>query len=522
MARLHAKRLLRVLGALAVLAPATAAHERWVHHDLIRPFDRTLFETLCWTNVSTVVGILLAALWLSWQSRRPGSLWSSAAGRRLVLAVREWCPTLLRLSYGLTLVIFALRGQYLAPDLRAGSSVEGQFLIGTAATAGLLLILGYRTCEAAVLSLLIFGWALLRCPFDSFDLRGITPLDVVTYGEVVGIGLYLAIARSGHVGVDAWRESHARFPEDSRPVALAALRIALGATLLLLGMIKFLVPELFMGVVQNYPEIFHRPFEELFGTSEEEVVFGASAVEVCVGLFLILGVYTRVVVVVLGVVFTTTAVLFKEEVLGHLPLVGMVLVLLIEGGGSVRPLVDALRSLRGEPTRPFRWDRLTGDGALLRRSPAFMAGVAAVGLVCGATLYGAQPSLATTGPWEALLSPETGSGVYAGHKGHCTMTLEVVPKRFGLNEFFALRCTVRDAATGALLDDVHPEVEVTMPQHGHGMPTAPRTRRLGPGRYLTEGCKLHMFGTWIIQVKVMRGGELLDRISTIYEFEPGP
>ena len=43
-----------------------------------------------------------------------------------------------------------------------------------------------------------------------------------------------------------------------------------------------------------------------------------------------------------------------------------------------------------------------------------------------------------------------------------------------------------------------------MPQHGHGLPTAPRvTRALDDGRFRVEGVKFHMGGDWTVRVEVV-------------------
>jgi hypothetical protein len=43
-----------------------------------------------------------------------------------------------------------------------------------------------------------------------------------------------------------------------------------------------------------------------------------------------------------------------------------------------------------------------------------------------------------------------------------------------------------------------------MPQHGHGLMTAPRvTRALGNGRFLVEGVKFHMGGDWTLRVEIV-------------------
>jgi hypothetical protein len=42
-----------------------------------------------------------------------------------------------------------------------------------------------------------------------------------------------------------------------------------------------------------------------------------------------------------------------------------------------------------------------------------------------------------------------------------------------------------------------------MPEHDHGLPTAPRmTRYLGDGNYLVEGMKFHMNGHWQVTVSI--------------------
>ena len=42
-----------------------------------------------------------------------------------------------------------------------------------------------------------------------------------------------------------------------------------------------------------------------------------------------------------------------------------------------------------------------------------------------------------------------------------------------------------------------------MPQHGHGLPTAPQvTKDLGGGRYLVEGMKFNMRGWWTLDLAI--------------------
>ena len=42
------------------------------------------------------------------------------------------------------------------------------------------------------------------------------------------------------------------------------------------------------------------------------------------------------------------------------------------------------------------------------------------------------------------------------------------------------------------------KVDGDMPAHGHGLPTRPRVRELGKGRYVVEGMKFQMGGAWYV------------------------
>ena len=60
-------RTLPLLLASLLLGGTASAHERWVRHGLLSPFDRSLFESFTALNVATLVGVLLlvAGLWFA-------------------------------------------------------------------------------------------------------------------------------------------------------------------------------------------------------------------------------------------------------------------------------------------------------------------------------------------------------------------------------------------------------------------------------------------------------------------------
>jgi hypothetical protein len=58
-------------------------------------------------------------------------------------------------------------------------------------------------------------------------------------------------------------------------------------------------------------------------------------------------------------------------------------------------------------------------------------------------------------------------------------------------------------AEGAPVIDAMIAVDGGMPQHGHGLPTAPAvTRNFGDGRYLVEGMRFNMGGWWVIELDI--------------------
>lgn len=58
-------------------------------------------------------------------------------------------------------------------------------------------------------------------------------------------------------------------------------------------------------------------------------------------------------------------------------------------------------------------------------------------------------------------------------------------------------------AAGAPVTEAEIAISGGMPQHGHGLPTAPQvTKSLGKGRYVIEGVKFNMSGWWTFKLDV--------------------
>lgn len=65
-----------------------------------------------------------------------------------------------------------------------------------------------------------------------------------------------------------------------------------------------------------------------------------------------------------------------------------------------------------------------------------------------------------------------------------------------------------ETAAGEPVDGASITVDGGMPEHDHGLPTAPEvTRNLGDGNYLVEGLRFHMNGYWELEFTITAGGE---------------
>ncbi len=475
----------RLAGAAVLLLTVTApavAHERWVAHSLLSEFDRTLFETVCVVNVATLVGILAVGALLLHVSARMRAAASTKPDR--LSRARQWAPTIVGVTFGLGLCLLVLDNRYVAPDLVARGR-EGDGLVMLAGVAGLLLMVGFQAKLAGWASLLIFVWALLRRPFQDFDGEAISLVNVINYIDVVGVSIYLGMVGRGALAVDRRLVAESEPSPTSRARAVGLLRIFLGITLVVLGLQKFLVPELPMGVVQHYADMIYEPLRALTGVSPEGYVFTASAVEFTVGVVLILGVFTRAVMVVLFLLFSLTAFLFKGDLVGHLPLAGIVVALFIEGAGAFRvdSLLRAGRGTREPAGRSGARSATQGATALLL-------------LVLGGT------ALLVTSSCQPSGAVESTPGLTAtGRAGRFRFVLETQPALPVLNEFFTVSTSVEDLVTGEWVEGGELTFGATMPEHGHGMVTLPETSVGEDGRYLSVGCKLHMHGRWVFHVE---------------------
>lgn len=96
---------------------------------------------------------------------------------------------------------------------------------------------------------------------------------------------------------------------------------------------------------------------------------------------------------------------------------------------------------------------------------------------------------------DLALAKRTAAGLYEA-------TIAPVAPPVKVGRMHAWTVTLTDP-NGRPVDGADIAVDGGMPQHGHGLPTAPAvTQALGNGRYLIEGMKFNMPGWWEVDLGI--------------------
>lgn len=90
----------------------------------------------------------------------------------------------------------------------------------------------------------------------------------------------------------------------------------------------------------------------------------------------------------------------------------------------------------------------------------------------------------------------------ASTKGLYSIAIAPEDPAFKRNTIHSWIATVR-TADGSPVEGATIAIDGGMPQHGHGLPTAPQmTAALGEGRYRIEGVRFNMSGWWEFRLRI--------------------
>ncbi|CAB4892640.1 unannotated protein [freshwater metagenome] len=291
------------------------AHETWFVFDDVGADWGFVFQT-------ATIGLLLAALLVTLAVRVVAARWWSGVDVPAVAQLAEWTPFILRMHLGVSLVGMLSLGAFLAPPMELHWDVPSLLLGAAVLFIAILLFAGWRTRTVAWVLILLGPVAVLQ-----FGL-----LEIVQRIDLLGCAAFLVCTGAGRWSVDHER-GDARVLE---PLTIAqaawVLRVAVGVCLIVVAFNEKLAqPDLALKFLAEYSHF--NVFRELgLGVSDLQFIRIAGATEVFFGLMLISGAMPQVGVVAIGIPFNLTLFFFGDvELLGHLPIYGTMVVILILG-----------------------------------------------------------------------------------------------------------------------------------------------------------------------------------------------
>lgn len=309
----------------------TIAHETWFVGE--PPMDWSFAfksATLGLLGLALVITIAVRVI----ASRHPG-VDIPVLGR-----AAPFMPFAIRIHLAVSLIGLLSLGFYLSPAMDLEADLAG-FLLGAAmVVVAVTMATGWHAREGALL-LVAAG------PIGMLEF-GVSP--VLQRVDMLGLALFVLIAGPGRWSADYELRRALDPSPEARRRALLALRLAVGTALIVVAFVEKLAnPDMALQFLAQYPQ-FNVAQEVGLGVSDLEFVRVAGAIEVLFGLLIISGALPQAIVVIAGIPFNTTLYFFGNmELVGHLPVYGAMLVLLVYGSDPrIRPELSALhlRTLR--------------------------------------------------------------------------------------------------------------------------------------------------------------------------------
>ena len=292
-------------------ALSAPAHERWFVDSA--PADWGFFlRPLPLVLTLAVILVTVAWRWVGLKLDRPELPVLARLG-----GLVPWVPRLLGVHLGVALLALAASGSFITPTLDDLHSFGGTVLLLFEAALGVWLITGYQQRPAAALTLVLGP---IMAAFTG-------PMALLECANLAAVAAFLVIAPAG-----AERHGAVRLSDIQLRWALVVLRAGVGVALVALAFTeKFTNPSMARETLEGYPAL---NVFSLFGLHVPTDVFIviAGSIELLFGLLVLSGALPQVAVLVAMVPFNATLFLFGQtELVGHLPVYGVFLALLVYG-----------------------------------------------------------------------------------------------------------------------------------------------------------------------------------------------
>src|SRR5215213_10955115 len=257
-----------------------------------------------------------------------------------------WMPFAMRMHLAVSLVGLLSLGVYLSPAMDLQADVAGILLGAVMAVVAIGMATGYHARWAAGLLLAAGPLGMIEFGF----------LPVLQRVDMLGLALFIVLTGPGR-----WSADHElRRTADPSPAAAGqavwALKVCAGLALIVVAFAeKLAVPGMALDFLAHH-EQFNVARQVGLGWSDLEFTRVAGAIEVLFGLLLISGALSQACVLIAGIPFNATLWFFgTTELVGHLPVYGAMLVLLVYGSDPVlRPAVSSLWPFGRRPLERLR------------------------------------------------------------------------------------------------------------------------------------------------------------------------
>jgi hypothetical protein len=305
------------------------AHEMWFDSEHF-PLDWSFAgqrATLAFLVVAVILTLSVRVIARTW----PG-LDAPAIGR-----LAPYMPFAVRLHLAVSLIGLLSMGVYLSPAMDLHANAAGILLGVVMAVVAIGMATGWHARAAA--ALLVAAGPLGMLEF------GVSP--VLQRIDVLGLAVFVLCTGAGRWSADYEQGRSADPSFGSAERAIWALRVGAGVALIVVAFVEKLAnPALALDFLAHHPQ-FNVARELGIAMTDLQFVRMAGAIEVLFGLLLISGALPQICVLVAGVPFNATLWFFgTTELVGHLPVYGAMLVLLVYGSDA--KLRDAVR-------RPWPW-----------------------------------------------------------------------------------------------------------------------------------------------------------------------
>ncbi len=335
---------------------AVLLHERWFTEDWKFPVQwDAAFTAATWVALGIALVVTAVALVL-WKARRrrdfvPGPIqlgmkWENYQD------LLSWMPLVIGVHTAVTLLVSGIGLRLLVPNLALPENFLGALLGFLEIAVALSLMYGALTRWGAVA--LALAWLVGAVVFG--------PVRLLEHALFLGIAFFLYVTGRGPLAFDMALERLHRPVERLMPYAVPTLRILTGVSIVVVAFTEKLwnLPMGLAFLAEHHFNFF--PALGMSAIGDKEFLLIAGTVELTFGLLLMSGAFVRLLILALWVPFNLTLPLLGwRELIGHLPIYGIMGLLLIWGQerpetqeALVQSVGDRARMPGNSPNREVR------------------------------------------------------------------------------------------------------------------------------------------------------------------------